>query len=39
VGVGNGIILGAPMLKSGLVPRPMAMLGLIAGPLVLTSRH
>src|SRR3954451_6317094 len=35
VGVGNGIILGALMWKSRLVPRPMAMLGLIAGPLVL----
>ena len=35
VGVGNGIILGALMWKSGLVPRRMAMLGLIAGPLIL----
>lgn len=35
VGVGNGIILGALMWKTGLVPRPMAALGLIAGPLVL----
>ena len=35
VGVGNGIILGALMWKSGLVPRRMAMLGLIGGPLVL----
>ena len=35
VGVGNGIILGYLMLKSGLVPRRMAMLGLIGGPLVL----
>ena len=35
VGVGNGIILGALMLKSGLVPRWMAILGLVAGPLVL----
>jgi hypothetical protein len=35
VGIGNGIILGCLMLKSGLVPRPLAMLGLIAGPLVL----
>jgi hypothetical protein len=34
VGVGNGIILGALMWKSGLVPRRMAALGLIAGPLV-----
>ena len=35
VGVGNGIILGALMWKSGLVPRRMAILGLIGGPLVL----
>jgi uncharacterized protein DUF4386 len=35
VGVGNGIILGALMWKSGLVPRRMAMLGLVGGPLVL----
>ena len=34
VGIGNGIILGALMWKSGLVPRRMAMLGLIGGPLV-----
>ena len=31
---GNGILLGYLMYKSGLVPRPMAMLGLfVAGPL------
>jgi Domain of unknown function (DUF4386) len=35
VGIGNGIILGYLMLKSGLVPRRMAILGLAAGPLVL----
>ena len=35
VGVGNGIILGALMWKSGLVPRRMAILGLTGGPLVL----
>jgi hypothetical protein len=35
VGIGNGIILGYLMLKSGLVPRRMAMIGLVAGPLVL----
>ena len=34
VGVGNGLILGYMMFKSGLVPRRMAMLGLIGGPLV-----
>ena len=35
VAIGNGIILGALMLKTGLVPRRMAILGLVAGPLVL----
>lgn len=35
VGVGNGIILGALMWRSGLVPRWLAMTGLVAGPLVL----
>jgi Domain of unknown function (DUF4386) len=35
VGVGNGIILGALMWKSRLVPRRLALLGLIAGPLIL----
>lgn len=35
VGVGNGIILGALMWKSGLVPRQLAILGLIGGPLLL----
>jgi hypothetical protein len=34
VGVGNGLILGYLMYKSGLVPRGMAILGLIAGPLL-----
>jgi hypothetical protein len=32
-GFGNGILLGYLMYKSGLVPRRMAMLGLIGGPL------
>jgi hypothetical protein len=35
VGVGNGLILGYLMYRSGLVPRRMALLGLIAGPLLL----
>jgi hypothetical protein len=35
VGVGNGMILGYLMWKSELVPRRLAMLGLIGGPLVL----
>jgi hypothetical protein len=34
VGVGNGLILGWLMYRSGLVPRPMARLGLIAGPVL-----
>ena len=32
-GFGNGLLLGYLMYKSGLVPRRMAMLGLIGGPL------
>jgi hypothetical protein len=35
VGVGNGLILGYLMYRSALVPRRMALLGLIAGPLLL----
>jgi hypothetical protein len=34
VGVGNGLILGWLMYRSGLVPRAMAVLGLIAGPVL-----
>jgi hypothetical protein len=34
VGVGNGLILGYLMYRSGLVPRGMAMLGLIAGAVL-----
>ena len=34
VGVGNGLILGYMMYRSGLMPRGLAILGLIAGPLV-----
>ena len=37
VGFGNGLMLGYLMYKSGLVPRPMAMLGLIGGPLLIIS--
>jgi hypothetical protein len=33
-GFGNGLLLGYLMYKSGLVPRPMALLGLIGGPLL-----
>ena len=35
MGIGNGLILGYLMYRSGLVPRRMAMLGLIAGPVLL----
>jgi hypothetical protein len=37
VGIGNGLILGYLMYTSGLVPRRMAMLGLIGGPLICLS--
>jgi hypothetical protein len=37
VGVGNGLILGYLMYRSGLVPRGMAMLGLTGGPLIIIS--
>lgn len=33
VGIGNGFILGFLMYKSGLMPRRLALLGLIGGPL------
>ncbi len=37
VGVGNGLILGYLMYTSRLVPRGMALLGLIGGPLIIAS--
>jgi hypothetical protein len=37
VGLGNGLMLGYLMYRSGLVPRGMAMLGLIGGPLIIAS--
>ena len=37
VGLGNGLILGYLMYRSGLVPRRMAMLGLVGGPLLMLS--
>ena len=37
VGVGNGLILGYLMYTSRLVPRGMAVLGLVGGPLVMAS--
>jgi Domain of unknown function (DUF4386) len=36
-GFGNGVLLGYLMYKSRLVPRGMAMLGLIGGPLIFAS--
>jgi Domain of unknown function (DUF4386) len=36
-GFGNGILLGYLMYKTGLVPRRMAMLGLVGGPLIFAS--
>jgi hypothetical protein len=36
-GLANGVILGYLMYRSGLVPRGMAMLGLIGGPLVMVT--
>jgi hypothetical protein len=36
-GLGNGLLLGYLMYKSGLVPRPMAVVGLIGGTLIVTS--
>ena len=37
VGIGNGLMLGYLMYRSALVPRGMAVLGLIGGPLVTAS--
>src|SRR5829696_5606957 len=37
VGVGNGLMLGYLMYRSGLVPRGMAVLGLVGGPLIIVS--
>jgi hypothetical protein len=37
VGFGNGLILGYLMYRSGLVPRRMAMFGLVGGPLLILS--
>jgi hypothetical protein len=36
-GIGNGMLLGYLMYRSGLVPRRMTYLGLIGGPLVFAS--
>jgi hypothetical protein len=37
VGFGNGLMLGYLMYRSGLVPRRMAMLGLVGGPMLIVS--
>lgn len=37
VGIGNGMILGYLMYKSRLIPRAMAVLGLIGGPALLAA--
>ncbi len=37
VGIGNGLILGYLMYRSNLVPRAMAILGLVGGPLIILS--
>lgn len=37
VGLGNGLILGCALYRSGLVPRGWAVLGMVAGPLVSLS--
>ncbi len=37
VGVGNGLLLGYMMYRSGLVPRGLAVLGLVGGPLICVS--
>jgi hypothetical protein len=36
-GFGNGLLLGYLMYKTGLVPRPMALIGLIGGPLAFVA--
>jgi hypothetical protein len=37
VGIGNGLLLGYLMYRSELVPKRMAMLGLVGGPLICIS--
>lgn len=37
VGLGNGLLLGWLLLRSGLVPRPMAIVGMVGGSLVVLS--
>lgn len=37
VGWGNGLILAYLMYRSGLIPRRLALLGLVGGPLIILS--
>jgi hypothetical protein len=37
VGFGNGLILGYLMYRSGLMPRRLAMFGLVGGPMLILS--
>ncbi len=37
VGIGNGLLLGYLMYRSELVPKRMAVLGLVGGPLIIVS--
>jgi hypothetical protein len=37
VGVGNGLILGFIMYRTGLVPRRLALFGLVGGPLIIAT--
>jgi len=37
VGIGNGLLLGYLMYRSGLVPRGMSLFGLVGGPLLFLS--
>ncbi|HLL38387.1 MAG TPA: DUF4386 domain-containing protein [Rubrobacteraceae bacterium] len=37
VGIGNGLLLGYLMYRSGLIPRRLALLGLVAGPVLCAS--
>lgn len=37
VGIGNGLLLGFLMYRTGLVPRWMAVLGMIAGPMLIAA--
>ena len=37
VGIGNGLILGTLMYRSGLVPRGLALIGIVGGALLLLS--